>query len=109
MRDDYAAEVRDMHVTELDNVLYIIKALVNIKTSKYLSKTDEVCNKTRGWKKKHNSYVSFDILTFAMYSNNNGNMVVGEIPEFLLFPKRDISTAHCKCTICVSIIEQAWA
>ena len=48
MRDDYAAEVRDKHVTELDNVLYIIKALVNIKTSKYLSETDEVCNKTRG-------------------------------------------------------------
>ena len=48
MRDDCAAEVRDKHVTKLDNVLYIIKALVNIKTSKYLSKTDEVCNKTRG-------------------------------------------------------------
>ena len=48
MRHVYAAEVRDKHVTELDNVLYIIKALVNIKTSKYLSKTDEVCNKTRG-------------------------------------------------------------
>ena len=26
-------------------------------------------------------------------------MVVGEIPEFFLFPKRDISTARCKCTI----------
>ena len=50
-------------------------------------------------KKIHNSYVSFDILTFAMYSNNNGNMVVGEIPEFFQFPKRDISTARCKCTI----------
>ena len=48
MRDDCAAEARDEHVTELDNVLYIIKTLVNIKTSKYLSKTDEVCNKTRG-------------------------------------------------------------
>ena len=68
MRDDYAAEVRDMHVTELDNVLYIIKALVNIKTSKYLSKTDEVCNKTRGWK-KNTQFLR--------------NMVVGEIPEFL--------------------------
>ena len=34
-----------------------------------------------------------------MYSNNNGNMVVGEIPEFFQFPKRDISTARCKCTI----------
>ena len=26
-------------------------------------------------------------------------MVVGEIPEFFHFPKRDISTARCKCTI----------
>ena len=37
MRDDYAAEARDEHVTELDNVLYIIIALFNIKTRKYLS------------------------------------------------------------------------
>ena len=26
-------------------------------------------------------------------------MVVGEIPVFFQFPKRDISTAHCKCAI----------
>ena len=101
MRDDYAAEARDEHVTKLDNVLYIIIALVNIKTSYYLSKTNEVWNKARGWKKIHNPYVSFDIVTFAIYSNNNGNMVVGEIPEFFQFPRRDIciSTARCKCTI----------
>ena len=101
MRDDYAAEVRDEHVTKLDNVLYIIIALVNIKTSKYLSKTNEVWNKARGWKKIHNPYVSFDIVTFAIYGKNNNNMVVGEIPEFFQFPKRDIciSTARCKCTI----------
>ena len=37
MRDDYAAEARDEHVTKLDNVLYIIIALVSIKTSKSLS------------------------------------------------------------------------
>ena len=42
MRDDYAAEARDEHVTELDNVLYIIIALVKVKTNKYLSKTNEV-------------------------------------------------------------------
>ena len=42
MRDDYAAEARDERVTKLDNVLYIIIALVDIKTIKYLSKTDEV-------------------------------------------------------------------
>ena len=99
MRDDYAAVARGENVTKLDNVLYIIIALVNIKTSKYLSKTNEVWNKARGCKKIHNPYVSFDIVTFAIYSNNNGNMVVGEIPEFFQFPKRDISTARCKCTI----------
>ena len=103
MRDDYAAEARDEHVTKLDNVLYIIIALVNIKTSKYLSKTNEVWNKARGCKKIGNPYVSFDIVTFAIYSNNNGNMVVGEIPEFFLFPKRDISTERCKCTIYIFI------
>ena len=42
VRDDYAAEARDEHVTKLDNVLYIIIALINIKTSYYLSKTSEV-------------------------------------------------------------------
>ena len=99
MRDDYAAEARDEHVTKLDNVLYIIIALVNIKTSKYLSETSEVWNKARGWKKIRNSYVSFDIVTFPVDDKNNGNMVVGEIPEFFHFPKRDISTARCKCTI----------
>ena len=26
-------------------------------------------------------------------------MVVGEIPQFFQFPKRDISTARCMCTI----------
>ena len=26
-------------------------------------------------------------------------MIVGEIPQFFQFPKRDISTARCKCTI----------
>ena len=50
-------------------------------------------------KKVHNPYVFRDIVTFAMYSNNDGNMVVGEIPEFFQFPKCDISTARCKCTI----------
>ena len=80
-------------------MLYITIALVNIKTSIYLSKTNEVWNKARGCKKIGNPQVSFDIVTFAIYSNNNGNMVVGEIPEFFQFPKRDISTARCKCTI----------
>ena len=90
MRDDYAAEARDEHVTKLDNVLYIIIALVDIKTSYYLSKTNEVWNKTRGWKKYTKCLRSFDIATFAIYSNNNGNMIVGEIPKFFQFPKRDI-------------------
>ena len=52
MRDDYAAEARDEHVTKLDNVLYIIIALVKTKTSKYLSETNEDWNKTRGENKK---------------------------------------------------------
>ena len=49
----------------------------------------------------HNSYVSFDIVTLAIYGKNKGNMVIGEIPEFFQFPKRNIciSTARCKCTI----------
>ena len=55
MRDDYAAEARDEHVTELDNVLYIIIAFVNIETSYYLSKTNEVWNKARGWIKNTQS------------------------------------------------------
>ena len=33
MRDDHAAEARDEYVTKLDNVLYIIIAPVNIKTT----------------------------------------------------------------------------
>ena len=39
------------------------------------------------------------MVTFAIYGKNNGNMVVGEIPEFFLFPKRDISTERYKCAI----------
>ena len=78
--------------------MYIIIALVKVKTSKYLSKTNEVWNKARGWKKKHTQF-----LRFFWYRNicDDGNMVVGEIPEFFQFPRRDIciSTARCKCTI----------
>ena len=42
MCDNYAAEARDEHLTKLDNTQHIIIALNNIKSSKYLSKTDEV-------------------------------------------------------------------
>ena len=96
VHDNYAAEARDEHVTKLDNLLYIIIALVNIKTNYYLSKTNE-------FKNIQNAYVSFDIVTLAIYSNNNGNMLVGEKPVFFQFPKRDISTARCKRTICIFI------
>ena len=41
MRDHYAVEARDEYVTELDNVMYIIIVLVKVKTSNYLSKTNE--------------------------------------------------------------------
>ena len=64
VRDDYAAEARDEHVTELDNVLYKIIALVNIKISYYLSKTNEVWNKARGWKK-----IDTQSLCFSWYRN----------------------------------------
>ena len=99
MRYNYAAEARDEHLTKLNNALYIIIALVNIKTRKYISrKQTKFEAKLEIEKKIHNPYVSSDMVTFAIYSNNDGNMVVGEIPEFFLFPKRDISTARCKCT-----------
>ena len=42
IRDRYATEACDEHVTKLDKVLYIIIALVEVKTSKYFSKTNEV-------------------------------------------------------------------
>ena len=83
-------------MTKLDNLLYIIIALVNIKTNYYLSKTNE-------FKNIQNAYISFDIVTLAIYSNNNGNMLVGEKPVFFQFPKRDISTARCKRTIYIFI------
>ena len=41
VHDDYAVQARDEHVTKLDNVPYIIIALVSIKTSFYLSETNE--------------------------------------------------------------------
>ena len=47
----------------------------------------------------HNPYVTFDIVTFVIYDNNNGNMVVGETLEFFQFSKSDISSARCKRTI----------
>ena len=36
--NQYEAEVRDEHVTELDYAPYLILALANIKTSQYFSK-----------------------------------------------------------------------
>ena len=102
VRDRYAAEARDEHVIKLDNVLYIIIALVNIKTSKYLSKKKRSLKQSSRLKKKINkSYVSFDIVIFAIYGKNNGNLDVDEILEFFQFPKRDIciSTVRCKCAI----------
>ena len=103
VRDRYAAEARDEHVIKLDNVLYIIIALVNIKTSKYLSKKKRSLKQSSRLKKKkiNESYVSFDIVIFAIYGKNDGNLDVDEILELFQFPKRDIciSTARCKCTI----------
>ena len=75
--------------------MYIIIVLVKVKTSNYLSKTNEA----RGWKKKHNPFVSFDIVTFAIYGNITTVIWLSEILQFFQFSKRDISTARCKCTI----------
>ena len=54
-------------------------------------------------KKINNSYLSFDIVTFAICGKNNSNIDVDEIQEFFQFLKRDIciSAAHRKCTICI--------
>ena len=95
MRDHYAAEARD----ELDNILYIISSCQYQNQQISLENKRSLKQSSRLKKKIHNSYVSFDIVTFPIYGKNNGNMVVGEIPEFFQFPKRDISTARCKCTI----------
>ena len=63
VRDRYAAEARDEHVTKLNNVLYIIIALVNIKTSKYLSK------KKRSLKQSSRLKKNKQILRFFWYRN----------------------------------------
>ena len=65
-------------MTELDNVLYIIIALVNTKTGFNLSETHEVWNKARGLKKKKklNTIPTFDTVSHAMYGNNHCNMIV---------------------------------
>ena len=99
MRDHCAAEARHQHVTEPDNVMYNYSSRQSQNQQLSLEKKRNLKQSSR-LKKIHNPYVSFDIVTFAIYgNNNNGNMVVGEIPQFFQFPKRDISTARCKCTI----------
>ena len=59
VRDRYAAEARDEHVIKLDNVLYIIIALVNIKTSKYLSKKKRSLKQSSRLKKKNKQILRF--------------------------------------------------
>ena len=85
--------------------MYIIIALVKVKTSKYLSKTNEIWNKARGWKKNTQFlrffwYHNISDIWYMVYGNIS-DIYVGEIPEFFQFPKCDIciSTARCKCTI----------
>ena len=65
VRDRYAAEARDEHAIKLDKVLYIIIALVNIKTSKYLSKKKRSLKQSSRLKKKKNK----QILRFFWYRN----------------------------------------
>ena len=54
-------------------------------------------------RKIHNSYVSFDIVTFPIYGKNNGNMVVGEIPEFF-FSFQNVTYAYPPHAVNVSFI-----
>ena len=63
VRDRYAAEARDEHVTKLNNVLYIIVVLVKVKTSKYLSKQTKFETKLEVKKKK-----KYTIPTFLLIS-----------------------------------------
>ena len=58
VRDRYAAEARDKHVTKLNNVLYIIVVLVKVKTSKYLSKQTKFETKLEV-KKKNTQFLRF--------------------------------------------------
>ena len=59
VRDRYAAEARDEHVTKLNNVLYIIVVLVKVKTSKYLSKQTKFETKLEVKKKKNTQFLRF--------------------------------------------------
>ena len=59
VRDRYAAEARDEHAIKLDKVLYIIIALVNIKTSKYLSKKKRSLKQSSRLKKKNKQILRF--------------------------------------------------
>ena len=64
------------------------------KQTKFKTKLEVEIKKNNN--KRQNPFVSFGIVTFAIHSNNNGNLVVGGRPEFFQFLKRDISTARCK-------------
>ena len=63
VRYNYAAEARDEHLTKLNNVLYIIIALVNIKTGKYLSKNKRILKQSSRLQKNRQS------LRFFWYRN----------------------------------------
>ena len=63
VRDRYATKARDEHAIKLDKVLYILIALVNIKTSKYLSK------KKRSLKQSSRLKKNKQILRFFWYRN----------------------------------------
>ena len=52
VRDRYATKARDEHAIKLDKVLYILIALVNIKTSIYLSKKKRSLKQSSRLKKK---------------------------------------------------------
>ena len=68
--------------------------IISRKQTKFKTKLEVEIKKNNN--KGQNPFVSFGIVTFAIHSNNNGNLVVGGRPEFFQFLKRDISTARCK-------------
>ena len=63
VRDRYAAEARDEHVTKLNNVLYIIVVLVKVKTSKYLLKQTKFETKLEVKKKKNTQFLRFFLIS----------------------------------------------
>ena len=79
----------------------IVVAFVKVKNQQISLENKRSLKQSSGLKKKNTQFLRFFSYRNIRNGKNNGNMVVGEIPEFFQFPKCDIciSTARCKCTI----------